>query len=212
MTNPQITVLVFLIGAIIFIIAKIKFSNKFDQDNIGSSRPANNTLPQHEKQNDKLVLVTDISETDIEAILKGFCNMYNEEKFQALPRLFKISEKEFAITFPHDIDFEIFCYFINYMCYPSGFDRSFKVTGWTTTNKKDTWISEQSANKKVMLYIPADDTEHDNVFMTTEDNIGYKLGFAMGEEKELQKSPKQIFSSPPVDITELNTGKFTDFK
>ena len=189
-----------------------KFKNQKPQADTDTSRPSAELLPAQEKQNDKLVIVKDISYTDLQTILTCFCNMYNKERYQAQPRLTKITEREFAITFPFDIDFEIFCYFINYVQYPMGFDKAFNATGWTTTKRGDNWITEKSANKKAMLFIPSDDTDHDNVFMTTVDNIGFKLGFAMGEEKQLLDGPKKKFSPPTIDILELADKEHEEFK
>ena len=189
-----------------------KFKNQKPQPDRDTTRPSQEHLPVQQKQNDKLVIVSDISYTDLQTILTDFCNMYNKENYQAQPRVIKITEREFAITFPFDIDFEIFCYFINYIHYPMGFDKSFSATGWTTTKSGDNWITEKSANKKAMFFIPSDDTDHDNVFMTTFDNIGFKLGFAMGEEKQLLDGPKKKFSSPTIDILELANKEYKDFK
>ena len=86
------------------------------------------------------------------------------------------------------------------------------VTAWTTTKSNDTWITEKSANKKVMLFIPSDDTEHDNVYMTTSDNIEYKLGFAVGEEKQLLNTPKRRYIPPDFEISDLTNKEFEDFR
>lgn len=209
-TQTIIIVLIASVVVLYFIWTKLK--NQTPHADTDTSRPSAELLPAQEKQNDKLVIVKDISYTDLQTILTGFCNMYNKEHYQAQPRLTKITEREFAITFPFDIDFEIFCYFINYVQYPMEFDKAFNVTGWTTTKSGDNWITEKSANKKAMLFIPPDDTDHDNVFMTTIDNIGFKLGFAMGEEKQLLDGPKKKFNSPTIDILELATKEHKDFK
>ncbi|MFC4262642.1 hypothetical protein ACFOWM_07125 [Ferruginibacter yonginensis] len=189
-----------------------KFKNQKHQTDTDTSKQSTELLPTQEKQNDKLVIVKNVSYTDLQTILTGFCNMYNKERYQARPRLTKITESEFAITFPFDIDFIIFCYFINYVHYPMDFDKTFYVTGWTTTKSGDNWITEKSANKKVMLFIPSDDTDHDNVYMTTIDSIGFKLGFAIGEEKQMLNEPKKKFSSPTIDILELTNLVHKDFK
>ena len=169
-------------------------------------------LPTQEKQNDKLVIVSDISDADLQRILTDFCSLQNKKKYQVQPRLTKISEKEFVITFPFDIEFDIFCYFVNYVHYPMGFDKSFNIIAWTTTKSGDTWITEKSADRKVMLFIPSDDKEYDNVFMTTADNIGFKLGFALGEERQLLDSPKKQFIMPTIDISEFANKEHKDFK
>ena len=138
--------------------------------------------------------------------------MYNKESCQAQPRLVKLSEREFAIIFPYDIDFEIFCYFINYIEYPMELKWSADVTAWASAKSGDTWITEKIINKKLMFFIPEDDTEHDNVYITTHDNIGYKFGFAMGEEKQQLDTPKRRYAQPEIDISELPHKEFEDFK
>lgn len=177
-----------------------------------TTRPSNKHLPTQEKPNDKLVIVDKISKSEMDSILTGFCNMYNKKSFQALPRLYMLSERQFAITFPYDIEFEIYCYFVNYVHSPMGFDKSFDVTAWETTGQAKGWITEKSANKKVMLFIPEDDTEHDNVFLTTDDNVGYKLGFAMGEEKQLLPAPKKIYFAPTNDIKAFTVKEAQNFQ
>ncbi len=93
-----------------------------------------------------------------------------------------------------------------------GFDKSFNVTAWETTKQANGWITEKTANKKVMLFIPEDDKEHDNVFLTTDDNIGYKLGFAMGEEKQFLQTPKKKYLAPTIDIKTLTEKEAQDFQ
>lgn len=207
------TVLI-IIGAavLIFIIKACMPAGQKPQADTDTTRPSNEHLPKQEKPNDKLVIVDNISKTEIDSILTGFCNMYNKESFQAQPRLYKLNARQFAITFPYDIEFEIYCYFVNYVHYPMGFDKSFDVTAWEKTGKAYGWITEKSANKKVMLFIPEDDSEHDNVFLTTDDNIGYKLGFAMGEEKQLLQTPKKTYFAPAIDIKTLTEKEAYDFQ
>jgi hypothetical protein len=207
-------IILIIIGAaiIIFIIKACMPAGQKQNPNSDTTRPLNENLPKQENQNAKLVIVDKVSKTEIDNILTGFCNMYNKESFQARPRLYKLSERQFAITFPFDIEFEIYCYFINYVRYPMGFDKSFSVTAWETTKQTKGWITEKTANKKVMLFIPEDDKEHDNVFLTTEDNIGYKLGFAMGEEKQLLQTPKKTYFAPTIDIKILTEKESQDFQ
>lgn len=207
------TVLIIIgITVLIFAIKACMPAGQEQEADTDTTRPSNENLPTQEKPNDKLLIVDNISMTEIESILTGFCNMYNKESFQAQPRLYKLSERQFAITFPYDIEFEIYCYFINYVHYPIGFDKSFDVTAWETTGQANGWITEKSAYKKVMLFIPEDDREYDNVFLTTDDNIGYKLGFAMGEEKQLLQTAKKRYYAPTIDIKTLSEKEAKDFQ
>jgi hypothetical protein len=210
--KPLLIVIGLILAVIIFYALRTKMKTSEPQPDKDSRRASQSSLPTQTKQNDKLVIVKGISQSDLKHVLIGFCNMYNKESFQAQPRLTKLTEREFAITFPYDIDFEIFCYFVNYIEYPMELKWTPDVTAWTTTKSSDTWITEKSANKKVMLFIPKDDTEHDNVYMTTSDNIGYKLGFAMGEEKQLLDTSKKRYVQADLEISELTNKEYEDFK
>jgi hypothetical protein len=164
------------------------------------------------KRNDKLVVVKGIDYAGLKQVLLDFCKMYNKRGLQAIVRLTTIDETAFAITFPFDIEFEIFCYFINYLQYPVEFKSIIHVIAWTTTKTGDPWITAKSANKNVMLFIPPDDTEHDNVFLTTADNTGYKLRFALGENELLLEMPAREYTPPPIGIDILAGQQFEDFK
>jgi hypothetical protein len=63
-----------------------------------------------------------------------------------------------------------------------------------------------------MLFVSDFDKEYDNVYMTTSDNIGYKLSFAKGEEKQLFDKPEKSFVKQPLSINELAGKPYTDFK
>jgi hypothetical protein len=165
-------------------------------------------------ENDKLVLISAISETEIKKILKDFCASYNQDKIQAHLRLTKIKADEFVISFPQNIDFEIFCYLINYLNYPAGFNKTFKPFAYTTTKLSDDWITEKTANKQVMLFISDHDTEYDNVSMTTSENIGYKLSFdhSHTSKNQLLAAPEKNYTPPSVSLNQLVLKEFSNFK
>lgn len=177
---------ILIIGLIGLVLVSYILWIKFAKHNLKTINNAqtslSNPLPQQFRQNDKLVVIEDASATEVDQILTKFCRLYNDKNIQAQPRIYQLDERNFAITFPFDIDFEIYCYFINHAHYPIGFDKSFTVMGWATPRSGQSWTAEGMANKKLMLFIAEDDTEFDNVFLTTNDNIGYKLGFAMGKK------------------------------
>lgn len=202
-----------LIIVSVIIITLIRLKNqKLQPDRDNTRRASGMTFPEREVPNDKLVIIEDISEADIRKVVQEFCNTYNKKSYQAIPRLIRLSDKRFAITFPYNIRWEIFCFFINYLHYPVELDRAFPVVGWATAQSTDNWITADSANKQVMLYISDSDTEYDNVYLTTSDNIGYKLGFANGPEKQLLNIPEKAYMPPPVTVGVLATRSYTDFK
>ena len=209
----KIILIIILLLVLGLIIKTRKFSvQKSQKDDEQASNNIKKTFPNREKVNDKLVMVKGVGYSDLKKAIQDCCKMYNKQGNEALPRVFKISENDFAITFPYDIEFELYCYFINYLKYPIDITYTSTVTAWTTTNFNDEWITEKTANKKVMLFIPEDDTENDNVFLTTADNTGYKLGFAVTEEKQLLATPKQHYVSPPIGLDGLVEKQYEDIR
>jgi hypothetical protein len=182
-----------------------------EQPAASTKQPPRPAVPTKTKQNNKLVVVKGVTHSDLKKVLTGFCNLYNQETIQAQPRLTKLTEQEFIITFPYDINFEIYCYLINYLVYPMDVDWTPDVRGWTTTTSGDPWITGRTVNKKVMLFIPTDDSEHDNVYLTTSDNIGYKLGFDMVEGTQLPDTLNKTYVEPHFDISRLTDREYEDF-
>jgi hypothetical protein len=172
----------------------------------------NAAIPTDEKSNDKLIIVTNVKHDKIVKALTEFCNVYNKNDYAAIPRLWTLSENSFAITFPYDIDFETYCFAINYLKYPMNIKWEAQVRAWATTKQGDEWITDKTVNKKVMLFLALDDKEYDNVFLTSQDNIGYKLGFSVRQTKQLLTIPKESYINSKVDISTLTEYKHEDFR
>jgi hypothetical protein len=161
---------------------------------------ANLKKPTETVANDKVIVVKNVKPEEIKQAIQQFCTEYNQEKYSALPTLAIISDTEFVVTFPFNIDFVTFCYFINYLHYPHDILYKPDIKAWMTTKQEDTWMKDDIVNKKVMLYIPHDDKDHDNVYLTTSGNIGYKMGFAWKEESKRIDRPRTMYLEPSVDI------------
>jgi len=209
--KPLSIVIGLIAGVITLFLIRRKVKNVFPQSNTNTRPPSKKVFPRTPQLNDKLVIIKDVSYADLRSVLTGFCNMYNQDEYQAQPQVTKLSEKEFAITFPYDINFEIYCYFINFIKYPIDVKWDVDVIGWATPKKDDMWMTEKSINKKAMLFVPMDDTEYDNVYMTTVDNIGYKLSFAMNDGDKFLETPKKLFVIPRLEISELADKDFEEF-
>jgi len=162
--------------------------------------------------NDKLILAKGVSYDELKQAVSDLCKTYNEDGLQVICRLTKHSENLSVVTFPFDIDFEIFCYVVNYLVYPEELNHKPSITAWTRTSIDDTWITDRAANKQVMLFVPEDDTEHDNVYLTTEDGIGYKLGFSATEESKLLTHPKKDYAAPGIAPEEWEHLPYEDIR
>ena len=185
---------------------------KGDRNLNETQRPSESLKPTQLVENDKIIIIKNVSIEDLKTVIKQFCNMYNQGNYRALPLLRKYSESTFVITFPYDIDFETYCYIINYLHYPNGVSYSPQISAWTTTKHSDAWMKESLINKNVMIYIPKEDKEYDNVYLTTSDNIGYKMGFAMGEQSQLLNVPNTNYRKPEVTLNDLNNKEKVNFE
>ncbi|HYV94194.1 MAG TPA: hypothetical protein VE978_20630 [Chitinophagales bacterium] len=172
---------------------------------LDTSRLGQNFKPAAKIPNDKLVIVSGVTHHDLRKAAEQSCNLNNQTDYAVMPLITKVSEDTFAITFPYDIDFEIFCCFVNYLKHPHEIFYNPALVAWLTPKHGDKWITDLSENKKVMLCIPEDEHEYNNVFLTTSDNIGYKLGLAPGYEEQFLDAPKMNFIEPHIDIAGLES-------
>lgn len=182
------------------------------KENESTKRPSHSLKPTQLLENDKLVVVEDVSYTEIQKAIQDYCNLYNQERYQALPRMFKVSQDKFAITFPYDIEFSTFCVFVNYLHYPFDLKYNPNIRVWTTANKGEEWVGDPIANKKVMIYIPKSDDEYDNVHLVSQDNFSVIIGFAIGHHFMPLAHGERLYSQPEFSISNLNNLEFEDFE
>lgn len=201
-----------IVATVIILALLLKACVSGDQLAQDPSRPSEDKKPTLEKDNDKIILVNNANHEDIRKALIAFCNMYNKDNFAALPRLWQLSSTSFAVTFPYDADFATFCFAINYLKYPSNIKWNAQVRAWATTKPGDDWIPSQATNKESMLFLADDDTEYDNVFLTTKDNIGCKLSFSGGAPKAPLSIPKELYVGRLIVIENLKGHEYEDFK
>ena len=193
--------LIFCCGVLILVLSFIWFNRKQRYET--PQTPAVN-LPTQEIPNDKLIVVSNGDHENLKRVLLEFCRNYNELSIKVVPRINQLNDRDFAITFPYDIDFDKYCYLINYLVYPIDIEWHPTVTAWATVSQSDVWRTEKTINKRVMLFINVDDQDYDHIMLITEDNIGYKLGFALGHNRHLLEFPSREFMSPPVLANRLS--------
>jgi hypothetical protein len=203
-----VIVAIVLVGLFFFSKSKStgELDNKFNTSVLQKADAKNN--------NDKIIVIRNVKLDYLKKAIKQFCNNYNQEILRVFPKLILL-ENQFVITFQNDIEFMYFCYFVNYLKYPTGFSKyEFNpyIRAWCKTNNNDAWMTEEIVNKNVMIYIPDSDDEYDNVFLTTEDNLGYKLGFAIGNNHKKLKDPIFEYEKISVNIDELDKAACIYFK
>lgn len=180
--------------------------------NVNKYKQSNNLALKNKIKNDKIVFIENVNFDNLKSVIEDFCSIYNKDDLKVLLLLSRISEKSFIISFPHDIDFEIYCYFINYLYYPRKI-RNFhpKINAWTTTKPSDKWVNGDIANKIVMFYIPTDDKEYDNVYLITSDSIVCKMDFGKGRTNKNLSEIKYNFVKP-IKIEDFKLKDSIEFK
>lgn len=208
---------IIIIGVIVLAVILIfRFGFKSSTPDLSSKiRPNDSGKPTKLIDNDKLVLVKNLKLDYLKQAIEQFCNIYNQETYFALPRLF-ILDNQYVITFPYNIDFERFCYFINYLenAHELCLQPDYKpvVKAWCSTKSGDAWMKDNIVNKNVMIYIPEWDEEHDNVYLVTQENLGFKMGFAIGEASQKLDRPLVNYENNPIEINSLKDKEIIDFE
>jgi hypothetical protein len=162
------------------------------------------------QRNNPLVLVKDMDPGELKKQVLSFCKTYSRQNYHAVFRITAVSESMVAISFPKKIEFELLCYFICFLQNPANADLKPNVAGWTRASLSDPWINHLSMNKAVMLFTTADGIESNAIFLTTSDNIGFKLNLAPGGTELLLDNPVNQFFMPPIGMSDLSGKHFED--
>ena len=211
--KSNVTILISVIIIIATLILEFGFKRtKTDINN--KHRPSKSKKPTQQKSNDKIVIVKYLQYDYLIKAIHQFCNLYNQEKFVALPRLIKHNYLS-IIIFPYNIEFDKFCSFVNYMGNAHELsnkpDYQPNVKAWCTTLPVDRWIKDEIANKNIMLFIPESDSNLDKVYLTTKDNVGFKMGFLNDDLHFKAEKSMLKYEEIPININLLNKEKFIDF-
>ncbi|MBI5540200.1 MAG: hypothetical protein HY951_09100 [Bacteroidia bacterium] len=180
---------IIMVSFIIYIIIITLFSVNTVDPNINKvptnvEYKAKYVMPKQLKVNDKIIIIENANYSLIRQVVIDFTKTYDnlqQYKIKPISKIWKINNTKTIITFPCDIDFELFCYYINYLKYPINIKYSPKITAWTTAKSSDNWLTSDFEDKKVMMFLDPYDMEYDNVMITTEDNYPYKISFAVGK-------------------------------
>jgi len=200
----------YIIIGIVAIVAilSFQFMNKSKTESTNQNNSSEFKIENTVTENDKQILIENVDFNLIKKAVQDFTKSYDnpqQSKLKPISKLHKIDKYRVLITFPYDIDFEIFCYYVNYLKYPIDLNYKANVTGWTKTRSTDHWLNKNFENVNAMLFIDPNDKEFDNVMLTTEKGQTYKIGFAMGEG--LQNQNGTILKYNPSEFKKLDLEK-----
>ena len=157
--------------------------------------------------NDKSILVEGPNYNEIREVCIEFCEKYNVKQYNVIVKLIRLNPTSTLLIFPYEIDFQHYCYLVNYLKFPIGQNYSADVKGWLTSKKLDEWIDCRSVNKKIMVYNHSDIKYADGVNYTTMDQLGFRINFnEPGKASELEQ-PVQKYAPFSLKIQELNLSR-----
>ena len=176
----------YIIIGIVAVIAffAFQFFKKNNDKSINENYSSKFNVEKETKENDKLILTENVDYNLIKKAVRDFTKNYDnpqQSRLKPISKLHKADNNRVIITFPYDIEFEIFCYYVNYLKYPMDLNYKANVTGWSSTKSTDNWLNKEFEDQKAMLFLDPNDNEYDNVMLTNEKGRTYKIGFAIGE-------------------------------
>jgi hypothetical protein len=124
----------------------------------------------------RIIMATQMSENEIKDAINGFIKLYEENGDKVdRPQVTQLEENTFMLRLPDTTPYDLFCYWVNYLVYSNEKKKyNNNITGWYEVSAN----AKLFPSKTLMIYVPETDTEHDNVYVTTKDNLCYKQEFA----------------------------------
>jgi hypothetical protein len=185
-----------IVGVVLILFLMTRFARTNDGDSVQAK-------PKEKIPNDKIVIIKGAKVLDVTQAIQQFCNLYNSQELSTVVTVSELANGDVVVTFPYDIDFGRFCFFVNFMHYPKVPLIKTDIRGWATTKVNDMWIMPEIAGKKVMLYIPDSNTEYDSLYLVSENNISYRIAFADSKDPQIINSPKMAFEMQGLGVEEI---------
>lgn len=160
---------------------------------------------------DNLVIINGGLYNDIKRALKQWIDLYSDNLQDNLSfEFYKHGLGNYIIKVDKKLDNERFYYLINYLNYPEGIDYKIDIEGFTTVKGQ-----KELENKQILVYIPANDKEGDNVYAVTSDNETFKIDFGgkvirVRDNKSYRVPDIRRLSDP--EIFRVNKSRVADIK
>ena len=156
-----------------------------------------------------LILIEGGTEGKVKKALKQWIDVYIDSLENGLTfEFYKNGLEKYVIKADDRLSNDSFFYLINYLKYPEDIDYDIEIEGYTIGKNKDIL-----KNRKLLVYISADDREYDNVFVTTNERSNYKIDFGgkiteVYEIKDFKRPPELKLNRP--EIFEVNNSEFLE--
>ena len=128
---------------------------------------------------EKFIIIINCTNDQLKTILNDWLVLYvNQLNSKSVFEFAEIKPNRFILKIDKSIGDTLFFFLVNYLAFPIGFKKTFEVAGYTTASKHKKFL-----NKKIYVFNNLQQTEFDNVWITTEYNETYKFDFGGGLKK-----------------------------
>ncbi len=131
--------------------------------------------------NDKVLIVEGWSDEEIKKIISDFIKTYEKDGYpEYIIESKKYGIDTYRLTFPKDIHPLLFTFLVNYVAYPFGMEyenRTIVIVGKTTLTIGFEGIDSTQFGQRAILYIPANDVDHDIVYLQTRSGTNFANSF-----------------------------------
>jgi hypothetical protein len=129
--------------------------------------------------NQTTLVVRGWNRAELDKILSGFLPAY-DLPVDSTVKIKEESADKFTITFPNDIQPKFLYFLVNYLQYPKEVDpknRSIAVVARVVLTSAFGAPNDALVGKNAMIYVPANDTDYDLVYIRIEQGQAYKISF-----------------------------------
>ena len=159
-------------------------------------------------QSDKLVAITGMDYATVQKIVADFATQYSDRETLPDFEIQQTDSRGTIISFSDDMNFELFCFFVNYVQYPKGESTTQTVRGWSSLYGSSSFLTQDLSSKTGMFFLSPNDQDYDRVWFVTSANVDYMISFAglggvrkTGEHcYDFQPAPKRDADKPAVVI------------
>lgn len=143
--------------------------------------------------NGNIIIIQGASKAEVKMVIKDWIKLYQRDlKAGFHMKLYSISDKNHLIDVDPQLDNTRFYFLVNYLIYPKNMNYTVDVTGYTRGLENNIL-----KGKQLMVYIPANDSEYDNVFVCTSENQNFKVDFG-GKISPVNQN--RIYTIPGLDF------------
>ena len=147
--------------------------------NVGKGINMNRLLEDEVCAGKRIIKITNMSEDEVNKAIEDFMALHSQDGGQIKKPVIKREGNALMLYLEGGTSYDLFCFWVNYLVYSNKDKRhNDDVVGWyeVSPEAKGVWLP--FANQALMFFIPATDSEFDNVYFVTKRGECYKQEFA----------------------------------